>query len=76
MLTHADVTQRSLLNGFRLTCHLRMLSRMLTYADACCLTQRSLLNGFRLTCDLREKLFFLNAIIINFFILVFYSYEP
>ena len=39
------------------------------------LTLRPLLNVFRLTSDLREKLFFLNASVINVLILVFYAYE-
>ena len=39
------------------------------------LTMRSLLNIFRLTSEFREKMFFLNACIINVFILIFYAYE-
>jgi hypothetical protein len=39
------------------------------------LTLLSLLNVFRLTSEFREKMFFLNACIINVFILTFYAYE-
>lgn len=39
------------------------------------LTEHVVLNFFRMTLEWREKVFFYNAILINFLILMFYSYE-